>query len=168
MPKIWRNCPMLRILALTVVVLAFGTSDASARSHHHHAGRHRIHVAEAEPSFFSWFGGFEAATEATVDAASRYLPHPSGCPRRAFCGCGAAQEVGRAGDRSLWLARNWFKFSRAPAAPGMAAVRSHHVFVLREHLHGSVWLTADYNSGHHLSRLHPRSIAGYAIVNPGT
>lgn len=42
----------------------------------------------------------------------------------------------------------------------------HHAFVLLEHRSGNVWLVKDYNSGHHLSRLHERSIAGYTIVNP--
>lgn len=32
------------------------------------------------------------------------LPHPPGCPRRAFCGCGAAVEVFGRPIRSLWLA----------------------------------------------------------------
>ena len=48
----------------------------------------------------------------------------------------------------------------------MVGVGSHHVFVLREHVEGSVWLIADYNSGGHLSRLHQRSISGFVIVNP--
>lgn len=49
------------------------------------------------------------------------LPHPSGCPRRAFCGCGAAVEVFGRPIRSLWLAARWLDFPRAAPAPGMVA-----------------------------------------------
>jgi hypothetical protein len=68
--------------------------------------------------------------------------------------------------RALWLAANWFRFPRATPAPGMAAVRRHHVFVLEQWLGGDTWMAFDANSGGHLTRLHARSISGYAIVNP--
>jgi len=48
----------------------------------------------------------------------------------------------------------------------MAAVRPGHVFVLEQHLSGDVWLVYDSNSGGQKTRVHPRSIAGYAVVNP--
>jgi len=95
-----------------------------------------------------------------------YLPHPAGCPWHAFCGCGASVEVFGRAVRSLWPASAWYRFPRTSPAPGMVGVRSHHVFVLRSYVGGSIWLIADYNSGGHQSRLHQRSIAGYAIVNP--
>lgn len=98
--------------------------------------------------------------------AAQMLPHPTGCPRHAFCGCGAAQEVGKSGDRSLWLAANWGKFPRAAPASGMAAWRRGHVFVLRSHVGGTKWLVADHNSGGRRSRLHVRDISHYNIVNP--
>jgi hypothetical protein len=98
--------------------------------------------------------------------ATTIVEHPAGCPRSAFCGCGAAVRVFGTPVRALWLASNWFKFPRAAPAPGMAAVRSHHVFVLEQHLSGDTWLAYDANSGGHQTRLHARSIAGYAIVNP--
>lgn len=94
------------------------------------------------------------------------LAHPAGCPSRAFCGCGAAVQIFGRPIRSLWLAANWFRFPRAYPAPGMVAVRRHHVFVLEAHMGGNIWLAYDANSGRHLTRRHPRSIAGYAIVNP--
>lgn len=95
-----------------------------------------------------------------------YLPHPAGCPRRAFCGCGAAVEFFGRPVRELWLARNWFRFPRALAAPGMAAVRRGHVFKLESHVSGDLWWVIDHNSGGHRSRRHVRSIRGYVIVNP--
>jgi hypothetical protein len=97
---------------------------------------------------------------------SAIVPHPSGCPARAFCGCGASVHLFGHPVRELYLAANWFRFPRAEAAPGMAAVRRHHVFVLEQHISGNVWLAFDANSGGHATRLHPRSIAGYVIVNP--
>ena len=94
------------------------------------------------------------------------LPHPAGCPHRAFCGCGLAVEIYGYAKRELWLAANWFKFPRAAPAPGMVGVRPHHVFRLVEQVSGNLWLVSDYNSGGHLSRRHVRDIAGYTIVNP--
>ena len=99
-------------------------------------------------------------------AAAQIVEHPAGCPWRAFCGCGAAVRIFGAPVRSLWLAANWFRFPRAAPAPGMAAVRRHHVFVLEQWLGGYTWLAYDANSGRHMTRVHARSIAGYAIVNP--
>lgn len=94
------------------------------------------------------------------------VQHPDGCPRRSFCGCGAAVRVFGAPVRSLWAAAAWFKFPRTTPAPGMVAVRRHHVFVLERHLEGSTWLAFDANSGGHATRIHARSIEGYVIVNP--
>ena len=107
-----------------------------------------------------------AAVESNLRKISTtYLSHPSGCPSRAFCGCGAMRHLGL-NDRSLWLAASWYKFPRAAPAPSTVAVRPHHVFVLQSHVSGNMWLVADYNSGGHQSRLHVRSISGYTIVNP--
>lgn len=94
------------------------------------------------------------------------VAHPAGCPSRAFCGCGAAVRVFGAPIRALWLAANWFKFPRSAPAPGMVAVKRHHVFVLEADLGGGVWKVYDANSGRHMTRIHARSIAGWPIVNP--
>lgn len=100
------------------------------------------------------------------DVSAEVVEHPSGCPRRAFCGCGAAVEVFGRPVRELWLAANWLRFPRTAPAPGMVAARRGHVFVLRQHLHGNTWLVYDANSGRGKTRLHARSLAGYQIVNP--
>ena len=94
------------------------------------------------------------------------LPHPPGCPRRAFCGCGAAVEVFGRPVRSLWLAANWLAFPRAAPAPGMVAARRGHVFVIKQVLGGGKVLAYDANSGGRRTRLHVRSLAGFAVVNP--
>jgi hypothetical protein len=94
------------------------------------------------------------------------VEHPHGCPHIAFCACGAAVRVFGSPRRELWLARSWFKFPRAMAAPGMVAVRTHHVFVLEHPAEGGAWVVYDANSGGHQTRIHTRSLAGYVIVNP--
>lgn len=73
--------------------------------------------------------------------AAKILPHPQGCPARAFCGCGAP-------------------------APGMVAARRGHVFVIKEVLGNGQVLAFDANSGKRLTRLHVRSLAGFTVVNP--
>lgn len=105
-----------------------------------------------------------------ADGAGRIVAHPRGCPARAFCGCGAAVRIFGKPIRSLWLAANWLRqFPRTDnPAPGTVAVRRdrHHVVVLERHISGSVWIVWDANSGHHRTRVHPRSIAGWVIVDP--
>lgn len=108
-------------------------------------------------------GGFGVATKHYEGGV---VEHSAGCPRSAFCGCGAAVRVFGHSVRELWLAANWFKFPRTAPAPGMVAVRRHHVMVLEADLGGGVWQVYDANSGRHLTRVHARSIAGYAVVNP--
>lgn len=102
----------------------------------------------------------------TGNASAEVVGHPAGCPRRAFCGCGASVEIFGHPIRNLWLAAAWFKFPRAAPAAGMVAVRRHHVFVLRSHISGSTWLVFDANSGGRRTRVHSRSISGLTIVNP--
>ena len=108
----------------------------------------------------------EGLARVMAEGAGRIVAHPSGCPRRAFCGCGAAVRIFGKPIRSLWLAANWFRFPRTSPAPGTVAVRRHHVFVLEHHIGGSVWQVYDANSGGRRTRIHARSIAGYAIVDP--
>lgn len=99
----------------------------------------------------------------------RYMPHPTGCPARLFCGCGAAKFLFGYPRRDLWLTSNWLRFRRvhpAMAQSRMVAVRRGHVFVLLNHRRGDVWLVYDANSGGHRTRIHERSIRGYTIVDP--
>lgn len=104
--------------------------------------------------------------EGRTSREAQLLPHPVGCPSRAFCGCGAALEVFGRHVRELWLARNWFQFPSASPAPGNVAVRRGHVFVIREVRGPGRVLAYDANSGGHKTRLHERSLAGYRVVNP--
>ena len=136
----------------TVALLLVISGQAQARPHHRH---HRYVLLNAMASY----GG--ALTEERIVSQ-----RPSGCPH-AFCGCEASlYRFGRIIPQ-LNLAANWRRFPRTSPAPGMAAVRSGHVMILQQQLAGSIWYVHDGNSGGHVTREHPRSIAGYTIVNPG-
>lgn len=89
---------------------------------------------------------------------------PAGCPH-AYCGCASARYVGLSGAQ--WnLAANWLRLPRTNPAPGMAAARRGHVFILKSHVSGNRWLAYDPNSGGGKTRIHVRSLAGYTVVNP--
>jgi hypothetical protein len=111
-------------------------------------------------------GRASAGIEPGAGRVAEILPHPPGCPRRAFCGCGAAVRIFGAPVRALWLAANWFKFPPAPAAPGMVAVRRGHVFVIEAVVGPGRVVAYDANSGRGLTRRHVRSLAGYSVRDP--
>lgn len=110
-------------------------------------------------------GNFNRRSVAASEGVS-FLPHPAGCPRRAFCACGASVEVFGRSIKALWPARAWFKYPRSAPGYKMVAVRNHHVFVLISQVDGNNWLVKDFNSGGHRSRQHVVSIRGWTIVNP--
>lgn len=150
-------------VTLTCIVMS-GAADARPYSA-------RAVVTCDERGCSDWYGhrgvqkvshGFDVAITDTL----QIIAHPHGCPRRAFCGCGAAVRILGAPRRDLWLAANWLRFPRAAPAPGMAAAKRGHVFVLERHIGGNLWLVTDHNSGGRESRIHVRSISGYVVVNP--
>lgn len=114
-------------------------------------------------------GGVDVA-RATIRTAVQFLPHPAGCPRTLFCGCGAALEIfgstRPAGMGNLWHVSGWLRMPRAAPAPGMAAVNSRHVFVIKQVLGNGKVLAYDANSGGGRTRLHVRSLTGFTVVNP--
>lgn len=140
--------------AFSVALLLLFSVQAEARPHHHH----RYPVFR---SAMALFGGDVQSDERIVSG------RPSGCPH-AFCGCEASLfRFGRIIPQ-LNLASNWRRFPRSAPATGMAAVRSGHVMILQQHVAGDIWYVHDGNSGGHVTREHPRSIAGYAIVDPSS
>lgn len=144
------------LVCILVGFLAF-TSTAEARHvrhhhrHHHHRVVHRMHHRHIHR--------VEGNTVVM-------LPHPSGCPHVAFCGCGAALDVFGRNVRNLWLARNWYQYPRSMPGFNTVGVRPHHVLVLKQQVSGNVWMVNDYNSGGHLSRYHAVDISRYTIVSP--
>ena len=141
----------IRVMAaFAVALLTVVSTSAQARHRHHHYRHHYQHHRIYRGDF----------------GDTQIVSHPSGCPRIAFCGCGAAVEIFGRPIRELWLAANWLRFPRAFPAPGMVAVRQHHVFVIREvHGDGTV-LAYDANSGGHRTRIHNVSLRGYSVRDP--
>lgn len=161
-------------LALATLLLS-GVANAKPSSHpaiitcDEHGCSDRLQSAALEPVTRTKKGtkrtpktriAYETETAATI------LPHPSGCPTRAFCGCGASIRVFGHSIRSLWLARNWFEFPQTYAKPGAVAVRRHHVMVIEQVVGDNSALVYDANSGGHRTRLHVVSLAGYSIRDP--
>jgi hypothetical protein len=152
---------MLRLSLFALIgIVSVGTNANASTYHSRHYYHHRHHVSVAATSHHThhWrrngYGGGEV------------VAHPANCPATLFCGCGAAHELGLA-DRSLWLVSSWYKFPRATAAPGMAALwGTRHVAVIRAVNGDGTATVYDANSGGGLTRVHRVSLAGLTIVNP--
>jgi hypothetical protein len=152
---------------------------AHSRHHyrrHHHYTAHQHAIKPASDWATAWHWPSEAPIRASNVATglahglehmlASMRPHPAGCPATQFCGCGTSVRVFGHPIRDLYLAANWFRFPRAMAAPGMVAVRRHHVFYI-EGVNGDGTVTAyDPNSGQHLTRIHRVRLAGYTVVDP--
>lgn len=150
--NLWSPPSMWKAVVPVACLLLF---SVQAEAHPHHLYRHQHFRSVAS------FVGDVQTDERVVSS------RPSGCPY-AFCGCEASLfRFGRIIPQ-LNLASNWRRFPRAAPATGMAAVRSGHVMILQQHVAGDVWYVHDGNSGGHATREHPRSIAGYTIVDPSS
>lgn len=145
--------------ALAVVTFVAFTSQADARHRHRHYKQIHHQRTDRLPTVAHYGDG-------NIEYSSGHIvSHPTGCPGRAFCGCGVSVKVFGRPIRNLFLASNWFKFPRANPAPGMVAVRNHHVMYIMAYDNGAATVY-DPNSGGRQTRIHTRSLRGYAIVNP--
>jgi len=148
--------------AALVSIIAITAADAKPR----HGQQHRTVARSID---CNERGCSDRVNQARVvtDANGSIVGHrPAGCPH-AFCGCEASLYLFGHIRADLNLASNWMrKFPRTSPAPGMAAVRNHHVMVLVSPVDGNNWLVHDGNSGGGLTHDHVRSINGYVIVNP--
>lgn len=147
---------------LAIAMFALYASPALAK--HHHVSHHQRHYASHHIRHH--YAPLVSRSYALAQPESEIVAHPAGCPRVAFCGCGASVEVFGRSIRELWLAANWFKFPHASPGPGMVAVRQHHVFVIRSVNSDGTVLAYDANSGGHMTRIHTVSLAGYSVRNP--
>lgn len=140
---------MFKISTIFVAVFLSIAITSAADAKHRHAYHRQVRISQV------------------IDANGNIVGRrPAGCPHN-FCGCEASRYLFGAIRPELNLASNWIrKFPRTSPAPGMAAVRNHHVMVLMSHVGGSDWLVHDGNSGGGLTREHSRSISGYTIVDP--
>lgn len=132
------------VALFTAALLTVASSSAQARHRHHHHYRHYDYVVGQE----------------------RIVSHPSGCPRSAFCGCGASVRIFGHPVRDLFLASNWFRFPHARPGPGMVGVRNHHVFVIESVNSDGTVVAYDANSGGHQTRVHTISLRGYSVRDP--
>jgi hypothetical protein len=151
-----RSSRLLRVLGLGAACLALGNcanGNMSSRANHNAS----VIAAAAD---------VRHERHRTVRRTTVVGGRPAGCPH-SYCGCEASRYLFGQVRRDLNLASNWKrKFPKASPAPGMAAVRNHHVFVLMRHVDGNNWLVHDGNSGRGLTREHVRSIKGYTVVDP--
>jgi hypothetical protein len=148
----------MKIAALALLLFACLASQAQACT--------ETVVAPCEVNFLKGVKSISVRMHRVAERVEHVVSHPAGCPRISFCGCGAAVRIFGRPIRDLWLAANWFHFPRTRPAPGMAAVRRHHVMVLEANLGGGVWRVYDANSGRHRTRVHARSLAGFVVVDP--
>ena len=148
-----KYCP----IALGAIVLITTNANASPHRYQQHYQEHYAGVGSGSRGHISPRYAY---------GSGEVVAHPANCPRTLFCGCGAARELGLS-DRALWLVGSWYKFPRAAAAPGTAALwGGRHVAVIRE-VHGDGTATVyDANSGGGLTRVHRISLAGLTIVDP--
>ncbi|CCD97494.1 hypothetical protein [Bradyrhizobium sp. STM 3809] len=152
---------MYRVVLVVAALLALSVQAEARPRHHHHFSHH--HYSYRHHGFMSAMASIPG--DGRVVEGRVVGSRPSGCPH-AFCGCEASLYTFGRVIPELNLAANWRRFPRAMPAPGMAAVRTGHVMILQQQVAGNVWLVHDGNSGGHVTREHPRSIAGYTIVNP--
>lgn len=101
-------------------------------------------------------------------AHTTVVAHPSGCPKRLFCGCGAAKFVFGTPRRDLWAAKAWFRFPKSTPGYGKVAVSKGHVFVILRDLGNNKVLAYDANSGGGKTQIHTRSLKGYSVRDPGS
>lgn len=96
----------------------------------------------------------------SLASAEQFLPHPAGCPARAFCGCGAMKHLGLS-DKRLYKASNWPRYYQGSTR---VAVWRRHVAVIDRMTGPNTAMLYDYNSGGHRSRYHERSLRGARII----
>ena len=129
---------MIKAMTMTFALILATSTIANAKHRHSHRS---------------------IGTYISADTGEQILPHPAGCPRSAFCGCGAMNDLGVT-DKRYMKASYWVHYQ----GHGTVAVWSHHVAVVEQMLGNGLAMLRDYNSGGHLSRRHVRSIAGARIV----
>lgn len=162
------------ILVITALLVS-SSADAKRLKYHRAPSLQESQSTRSQPEDIMrpsiFFPGFGVRAPNTKQEQRKFIQgsitsHPMGCPHRAFCGCGASVAVFGHPVRSLYLASAWFKFPHTSPQSGAVAVRRGHVFVLKQHIEGNIWMVYDANSGGNQTRIHERSITGYTIVMP--
>ena len=158
----------LTVAILTTLTLTLIALPVQARGHHHHRHHYSQHRYHHHHRYVSPTLAQTISDSAyrVARSAEEIVSHPAGCPRSAFCGCGVSVRVFGHPVRELYLASNWFRYPRTSAAPGMVAVRNHHVmYIMAVDANGNATVY-DPNSGGHQTRVHVRSLSGYSVRDP--
>lgn len=146
---------LVSALVLFAGVLAFSSTDATARPLKHHHSVHRVHHAQV--SHQARRNAHRRGRHVARHARTR-VAHGGGRPA-AWCGWWLGRHLG-IGDRKLWLARNWASVGRSAGGPrvGAVVVWRHHVGIITGRA-GGKWIVKSGNDGHAV-RERPRSLAG--------
>lgn len=135
-------------------VIAFASTDAQARPHHHkrHSVHHAVHHPHRAGVHLRHHAGRHHARRARHVRAAGSRP-------RAWCGWWLGHHLGMQ-RRDLWLARNWASVGRNAGGPriGAVVVWRHHVGIITGRA-GSKWVVKSGNDGHGV-RERPRSVSG--------
>jgi len=151
---------------IACLVVLFSTSAEAHHRRHHIDAMPSVVTCDRRGCSDSFVHRNQQVSQRQVSYEGEVVSHPAGCPWVASCGCIASVRVFGHPIRELYLAANWFKYPHASPAPGMVAVRRHHVFVI-ESVNGDGTVVAyDGNSGGHLTRIHTVSLSGYSVHDP--
>jgi hypothetical protein len=158
----------MRVFVVTLFVCAF-VSSANASYLLSPTGEP---ARETHRAYGHMVRGFKPLRHRTVHishvvTATQVVPHPQGCPRSQFCGCGVSVRVFGHPVRDLWLVQNWYRFPRAhPQSGNVAILGSRHVAYILEAYGDGTATVYDPNSGSGLTRIHRVSLRGWAVVDP--
>jgi len=158
---------MRRVVAASVLLVAFATS-AEARTHHHHyrhyVRHHARHYAHAyrNPNYsISSIGSMDSGYSSFGRPSVAYsnVRHSGGRPA-AWCGWYMRSQVGADPGPQYNLARSWAHYGSNAGGPavGTIVVWSHHVGKIVGQENGQ-WIVQSGNDGHAV-RARPRSLAG--------
>lgn len=163
---------MLRLIASTVLacaLFAYACTVADARPKHARIAPQGLTHCPADGSYRTTCGQAEPAPQATIESPEYddavIVPHPEGCPRRLFCGCGVSVKAFGKPIRELFLASNYgYYFNPGEFAPGNAAWQSGHVVYILGGTQSDA-LIYDPNSGNGKTRIHRRDLSRYRIAD---
>ena len=158
---------MTRLAVIASVCLAMiGTAEARPKQARHDSAV--LTYCASDGTYRQACTGPEKRIQSQISASGEGVigGRPSGCPHR-YCGCAVSLKVFGRMVEGLNLAANWKRrFPRAHPGPGMVAARSGHVFYIVSMIDADTALAYDPNSGGGKTRIHPRDLRGYTVVNP--
>lgn len=170
--------PRMTLAAIIAAVLLICISPVQAKPRHHHKATAAQPRAVIDVAAIPAYGPPGRAVQTLPMGRGHIAPangwsmaegiiggRPSGCPHR-YCGCSASLKVFGKIIPELNLAANWRRFPSASPAPGMAAWRWGHVFVIQSVNSDGTVVAHDGNSGRGLTRIHTVSLRGYRVVDP--